>query len=74
MAFQKGPGEGYMSAKTRCLASNPRLFCEQKHATHHITGYVVYDGDYDHPEVSAGSARDAWNKMLLKIGIEEESI
>ena len=68
MAFQKGPGEGYMAAKQDFLDRVPTAYCKR-----HLRGlrplYVVYVNGERYS--SAYMSRDAWNNALSRL--EQES-
>lgn len=63
--MQKGPGEGYMSAKDETLALKPGLKCRRITWGESTLGYVVLDPKDDDRQYGRGpNARDAWNEAL----------
>lgn len=67
MAWQKGPGEGYMAAKSAALAINPKLKCRAVYHNGKRAGYVVEDAAGKTVATSMIS-RDAWGEAYYKCG------
>lgn len=68
MAFQKGPGEGYMEAKQGTLLINPLLRCRRiMYQGREQVGFVVEDESGK--TVGRGKlSRDAWGDAFINLG------
>lgn len=72
MAWQKGPGEGYMAAKRAALALDPSLVCRAIYWTRHgqrgVCGHIVERGKGGEIVGKGRLARDAWGDAYFKVG------